>query len=307
MAVDSAVNKLRKDRLGDFFRTIVEQGHYGGRTQPTGTRQGLYVATPDGRLLSSNNETAVRHVLGLLYQTSRQWKTQFAGVAFKPVDSEVARDPGTRAKFPENGIRLLEVNRDLPRARQKPIDQWRHNLDYAWLTADEAKSFIPADAKVDATVLIGQGIQDRFVRFHLIDQVRGLSNPWRKTDIESSTLQSKIMKMDETKIYLNVNGSVRINQKPSGDLNPFNGRRVTKDRGLDLKITGRLVFNRKSETFERFDILAIGDRWGTDVYNFRHNDIETAPIGFGFSLDNSKTERRREPLYVKRDGYFAKQ
>ena len=36
----------RKGAECDFFRGICEQGHYGGRTKPTNTRQGIYCATP---------------------------------------------------------------------------------------------------------------------------------------------------------------------------------------------------------------------------------------------------------------------
>ncbi len=45
----------QRDAKGEFFRLVAEQGHYAGRTYPTGTRQGMYVFTADGKVLGAAN------------------------------------------------------------------------------------------------------------------------------------------------------------------------------------------------------------------------------------------------------------
>ena len=66
MATNINHSQHRKDIEGKYFRKIAEQGHYAGRTQPTSTRQGLYVATVDGHLLASVNSTDAGEVLGMM-------------------------------------------------------------------------------------------------------------------------------------------------------------------------------------------------------------------------------------------------
>lgn len=36
--------------------------------------------------------------------------------------------------------------------------------------------------------------------------------------------------------------------------------------------------------FERFDMIAVGSRWGATTYNFRFDDLGPAPIGFAFEI-----------------------
>ena len=304
VAISCSTYQTREDEPGELFRKIAEQGHYAGRTKPTGTRQGLYVSTPDGKLLSSNNETNARKVFGLLSKTSRQWNAQFTDETFTPSEPDVSLDPDAEVAFPKNGMALRETMRDLPRTNQKSPDQWRHNFDQVWMTTEEATKFLPASLNAGATVAIPEPILNRLALYHLVDHVRGSATPWKKGDIELAELNSKVTKVDDSNIHLEVYGAVKLRQEPSGKVNPFLKRRITKDRGVDLKIAGRLVYDRKSGSFERFDIAAVGDRWGTDVYNHRHNDMGPDPIGFAFTLETSKPASQRKPLFVRRSGYF---
>ncbi|MFK7766335.1 MAG: hypothetical protein AB8B55_03875 [Mariniblastus sp.] len=214
-------------------------------------------------------------------------------------------DKNAKVEFPENGLALRETMRDLPRPKQaRALDKWRHNFDQVWITTDEASAFLPTEVKLDAEIEIDEPILNRLGRFHFVDHVRGSATAWDKDDIKSGTLKSRITKINDSEIHLELSGAIKISQKPSGKINPFLKRRITKDRGLDLSIAGRLIYDRKSESFKRFDIAAFGDRWGTDVYNHRHNDMGPDPIGFAFSLDTSKSAKERTPLFARRGDYL---
>ena len=59
VAVADEVGRLQRgtDAESKLFQGFCEQGHYGGRTQPTNTRQGIYAIAPSGRFLASINST----------------------------------------------------------------------------------------------------------------------------------------------------------------------------------------------------------------------------------------------------------
>ena len=48
--------------------------------------------------------------------------------------------------YPEDGLVLEAVARDLPRVADRRPDDWRKiawNFDYAWFTRDEARAMVP--------------------------------------------------------------------------------------------------------------------------------------------------------------------
>ena len=305
VAIDCSVYQQQQDKAGEFFRKIAEQGHYAGRTKPTGTRQGEYVCTPDGELLGSINSTTAREVSGVTYQALRKWKFQYVDEKYTPVSNKFERDKRFDINPTKQTIVLRESMRDLPRRNQQPVDSWRHNHDHVWLTESESMAFIPDELTVDAEKSIDDKIANRIALYHLVDSVRGSSSPWKPGDLETCELKTRISDVNDDEIRLTLSGIMKVNQKPTGELNPFSNKRITKDRGLNLKITGRLVLDRKSNTYSRFDIIAVGDRWGADVYNHRQNDLDRAMIGFAFELADPKSANVA-PVFARRGGYFEK-
>ena len=73
VAEDSSALERRHDDKGEFFRHIAEQGHYGGRTWPTLTRQGSYAFTADGRFLGSINTRSPHGMVGMLQRALERW------------------------------------------------------------------------------------------------------------------------------------------------------------------------------------------------------------------------------------------
>ena len=75
-AADEVGLLQRKTSAGpeaEWFRTVAEQGHYGGRTVPTDTRQGIYAAAPSGVLLASINHSDPRRVADMLRKALAIW------------------------------------------------------------------------------------------------------------------------------------------------------------------------------------------------------------------------------------------
>jgi hypothetical protein len=302
VAIDINYTQYQKDAEGRLFRKIVEQGHYAGRTKPTNTRQGLYIATVDGTLLSSINTTTPRYVVGIINKALAKSEAT-AGQPIEKFAEENKPDPNFSVEFPEGGMILRETMRDLPRSDEPQHETWRHNFDYVWLTSKEVASFIPSSPIVGQTYQIPESFVNRFARFHLVDQVKGESPAWDRSAVKLANLNGEVTSVDGDRITVRLRGKARCTEAPSGEVNPFTNQKVDQDRGIDLQIRGWLVFDRSTKSFVTFELLATGNRWGTTTYNFRQRDLGPAAIGFVFEMLPPTAENKTRPKFVKW-GYF---
>ena len=68
-----------------------------------------------------------------------------------------------------------------------------------------------------------------------------------------------------------------------------------RERGLDASLLGYLRFDRRTERFVRFDVVAVGSRWGGTEYNVRQDDLEPAPIGIAMTIAGQEARDRTAP------------
>jgi len=278
-------SQQRQDQHGEFFRKIAEQGHYRGRTTPTDTRQGLYTATADGKLLVSVNSTQVGRVQRLLGDAVRIWKKTSSAERSPNFDKTISVDQNYSQTPPEDGLALRMIVRDLPRdAKARNTDLNASNIDHVWFEKDEMLAMIPKDLKEGQLFPFPEVISERLTRFHLIDSVRGQSNPYNQDQVKIDNVGLKVMKVSPEAIKFVVYGRSSAKRPPTKKTNPFTGNRINSEMGTDLTWSGAVVFDREKQRFTRFDLLAAGKRWGGSLYNFRDNDPGPAPIGFAFQL-----------------------
>ncbi len=278
-------SQIRQDAHGEFFRKIAEQGHYRGRTIPTDTRQGLYAATADGKLLASVNSTQVGRVQRLLGDAVRIWKKTTAAERSPKIKKSVLTDPKFSPKPPTNGLILRMIARDLPRAaKARRTDLTQQNIDHVWIHKEDMLSMIPEDPAKGQLVPIPKIVARRLAQFNLMDNVRGEASPFDPDEVNLDNIGLKVVKVSEETIKFVVYGHSSAAKPPSRKTNPFTGFRIDKEMGTDLVWSGAVVFDRKLQKFTRFDLLAAGERWGGCVYNFRDNDLGRSPIGFAFQV-----------------------
>ena len=307
LAVNVSNLQSQQDRDGRFFRKIAEQGHYAGRTKPTSTRQGLYIATVDGTLLASNNTGSPIEVLRLMHKGINAWNRGAKNSKGK-FKSSAEPDENYKVTFPEGGLILRETMRDLPRPRQLHHKTAPHNFDHVWMTAEEVKSFAPAKPEPGLKYEIPEKYVRRLVQFHLIDQVKGESPAWEKSQIINASISALVTQVaDEEsgtpRIRIKLKGSAKCICPPTGERNPYTNLRITAERGIEVVIRGWLTYDTKTESFTDFDLLACGERWGTATYSFRGRDMERSPIGFAFEQLEVKPENMIRPAFVLQ-GYF---
>ena len=305
MTTDINKSQYRKDAAGDYFRKIAEQGHYAGRTKPTNTRQGLYVATAGGDLLASVNSTDANVVLKMMKQAvAKGQQRQARGVSNDggKLSADERRDKNYYVSFPEGGLILREVCRDLPRPNTN-FKNWRHNFDNVWLTAKEADSFKPTAAVVGQKYKIDDAVVRRLAQFHFVDHVNGECEAWNKGDVKEAALEAEVVSVAGDAVKIRLTGSARCVKSPTGKHNPYTGTKVNQERGVDLRIVGYLNYKPSSKSFRSFELIAIGPRWGTDTYNFRQKDMGPEPIGFAFRMQEKKPENMTQPKFLVW-GYF---
>ncbi len=65
-------------------------------------------------------------------------------------------------------------------------------------------------------------------------------------------------------------------------------------RGFDVKLLGRLAYNESKKTFERFDLVAIGEHWGEGRYTPGAR-VGHTPLGLAFNLASSDSPANAVP------------
>jgi hypothetical protein len=299
--------QTQRDAKGEFFRLVAEQGHYGGRTVPSATRQGQYAFTPDGTLLASINTRDADKMLGMMHQALERWHALRAERKAASVESgEYERDPRYPDFYPADGLILKQTLRDLPRPEGHESPQVRPeaiNFDYAWFTREEARGFLPESLEVGARRELPWAIVRRLARFHLLDSVRGETPAWRDENVQSAKIGTEITGIDGPWVHLRLDGAVLNTQTGTWAIRPFQEKIEGISRGYDCQLRGELTFNTERGAFERFDLVVTGNRWGGTEHNNRQADLPASPMGIVFQMAGH-TPADRTPPHANLWEYF---
>ncbi len=278
-----------KDAECKLFQGFMEKGHYGGRVQPTDTRQGTYCCTPSGQFLASCNTNDPKQMAGMLRTALSKWKEMTQAVRLSSEVEKPSEIQRPETKYPKDGLVLQVIVRDLPREDGKCPDDWRKdawNQDYAWFTRREAAQLLPATLEVGAKGTTPAALISRLARAHLIDTVRGQSSAYQNGAIESAWLETRIDKIAGDRVSLTLFGASQSNEKGSWSVNGFADMNdpSANTRGIDCKLLGSATYDRSKGKFVQFELVAAGQRHGATQYNGRADDPGPAPIGFVFRI-----------------------
>jgi hypothetical protein len=279
----------QQDAEGDFFRLLAEQGHYAGRTQPTDTRQGMYVAAADGRVYGACNVNRPEPLRQMLLAALARWEADGGSVVPEELGSLAPRGRH-HLPPPAGGVVLRVWSRDLPRdpALDTRPDDWRrraHNLDHAWFTAEEARQMVPGGGRAAP----GQvhrwpaPLARRLARVHLVDNVRGETPPWAAQEVERAEVQVAAEGADGARVRLRLTGAVRAAAQRRWT-DDFTREEYACAHGVDVALDGDLEWDADAGRFRRFDVAAAGLRWGGTKYNSRRGDFAPAPVGYWIEL-----------------------
>lgn len=295
VAENSSALQRQPDEKGVFFRHIAEQGHYGGRTYPTATRQGSYTFTAAGQFLAAINTRDPQRMTEMLRTALDRWRAADNLGQPSPVPLVDARadDRG----YPNDGLVLQLVARDLPREVDERPDDWRKiawNFDYAWLTHDEARALVPQPSATGSRRSAPGSVVRRLARFHLRDFVRGEPFAWPEEAIRHGELWTEVTAVVGGQVQLALRGAVRLETEARW-VRPEDGEERRYATGFDCALYGEATWDAERGGFTAFELLAAGQRWGANQYNNREDDLGPHPLGIAFVLAGDTPADRTPP------------
>ncbi|MBM3997163.1 MAG: hypothetical protein FJ303_23880 [Planctomycetes bacterium] len=257
VAVDQHIHRHKKDAEGELFAKVLKQANRG----LDGYSQGVYLFTPDGKLLAFANTADAAGVRRL---------TQIALKKFEPNAAPIKLDDAKVAPVlpppPEGGL-VLDVTSKVLGGYDKTDKRIAHHInslgrDHLWLRKDEA------DALAQGMLL--DTVKQRLVRYHLIDNTRGEPPMWRVDEIKKLDLMLKAGKLA---------GSVHLETK-------------TGERGYQAELLGTV--ETKDGKVTRLDLVAKGDYWGEGTFS-RGAPKGRFPFAVAFSLADGDCATSKVP------------
>jgi hypothetical protein len=284
------------------------------------TYQGVFLATPAGSLLAGSHEAIhdPRKVEQVVRRGLEKWEKLSAA------ERRMTRDALARAvaeldevngksQFPENGLVLRVICRDLPRSPKPrtPPSRNAYNQDYAWFRKDEARAFLPDQPMKGATGQVRRELVERLARLHFVDLVRGHTAPFPQKAVECADLTAEVIDRKDNLVSLAYKGRTRTSEVHDGK--HVEGKWSAKGpgipepqtRGVDARLEGRAVYDLKAERFVSFELVAVSERWGGNAYNGRldERDFGPAPMGIVLELASEGATERVPPLYFRSYGW----
>lgn len=266
VTADDWYQRRRQDAEGEFFRKVASQGPRKG--QGGSTRQGIYVLTADGELLSYKNagqnadvtRDELKRALAKfrkLPESRRAPKAVEVGDAGQP-DRQYTRTPPPGGLIVRVHARILDrAGDEFCKGACKTTGGDAAARDFLWLTRDEVRSLAPAKAEVGFTYDVPKAVADRIVRFHLVDNTRGEPPFWTREQVRKANLTLTVTKVSPDGVELRFDGNALL----ATDAEPNRA-----DRGYDVRLRGELRYLPEKQTLDRFDVAAVGEHWGDAVY-----------------------------------------
>ncbi len=276
---------------------MANKGHYGGGQ---GTRQGIYVCTPSGEFMVSINSLNPDAVIAALETALRKWQqlpetVRRRGSAANPM-------PARRweTSYPNHGLVLVSVNRDLV-AEQGDVrrtgDRW--NRDHVWFSAEEARSWLPADPIPRTIHQLPAPLVRRLARFHFVDNVRGQTLPFAAEEVRGSEIQTEVLERRGPLVRLRISGVTKaVAEGPwlMGDNDWKPPREIP--HSMATRLLGHATYDLGRAVFTEFEVVVVG-RWrGWTQHNGRGRGTHEGTVGFVFTLAEDTPAERVPPAFI---------
>lgn len=285
-----------------MFQKMANEGHY---RKTGGTRQGIYVCSPNGTLLSSINSLNPDAVLESITNGLNKWGSLSKSEKRLPDGFTPSVSHRWEDSYPENGLVLKGAKADLlsdpPRFSDRG-DRW--NMDHVWFSKDETKLWLPEKHAIGEVQECSKILKDRLFRFHLVDNVRGQTLPFAPEEIKVADLNSQITGLNNEKITIKITGKSKAIAKgpwllgeniwtPTHDL----------DHEIETSVLGNAIYDIKNNKFIEFEMVALCDWRGKTQNNGRNFGPEDGRIGILYDMANDSHTNRIAPTFI--DQYNA--
>ncbi len=318
VAVSGHVAMNRKDAEGEFLReTGIKLAGAGGNIEcltASGVRLGSFYA-------AGGTEHNRRDLQGILKKWQSLTDDERQPGADKidatvPVAANVTSiAPPANALILRTYHRLLtrEENGRLRKARRsdypalkEPEDwlthygeRWEAQPDSMWIKEAEWQSIVRPDPKPGDTYPLLEAVADRMTRAHLIlGMAYGECGICDKRDVRSRSLTLTVTDVSAELVHLRLEGSAALGADfATADKEDRKGKREGRSvQGFEPIVLGDLTWDRRANAFTRFDVIALGDAygtpWGDHHFNYRPGRY---PVGISMELVSGKAPADRVP------------
>jgi hypothetical protein len=180
LAIDQWYTRRQKDTEGDYYRKICLQSP---QNNVNSTTQGLYLATPDGKLLGFTNNRSQEWVREMLKK----------GLAkFEPGEAALLEnknpDPNFNYRLPEGGLVVTVTSKVLSgyqAAVNAEVGFFQNSIgrDVLWVRKEEHQALVRGE--------LMDSLKRRLAMYNLIDNTRGEPHPWTAEEIKKLDLTLK--------------------------------------------------------------------------------------------------------------------
>ena len=279
------------DRQAQFFRTMV----HGDPKKVSGSRQGTYICTPGGRLLARGNSTDPRAIERIMAGGLQAWNALSPEERARPVPPSLLPEHRYEHFYPSEGLALLAVHRE--RVPDEPNSFRGMNLDHAWFSkeeidgwwqtfrgaADEATRGVISSARIP----VPAPLVDRWVRLHLVDNVRGQEGPFAPEDVERAEVTARVLESTGDRVRIAIEGRTRVETDGVWKMGESSWKNFPPSpRGVEVRLIGTAIYDRREARFVEFQLVALGESWGSGKLNGRGGREEgvRTPLAWRFSL-----------------------
>lgn len=283
---DDWYQRRRQDAEGEFFRKVADQGPRKG--QGGSTRQGMYIFTATGKLLTYRNHHDPVVMRGELQKALKAWN-KLPAEERKPgavqveewskADARYDRQPPKDALIVNVFTRILEKN-DKGEYAHTSCDfsgGERAAHDHLWIPAEEWRPLF------GNSPMFPERLALRLARFHLVDNTRGEPPAWQLSQVRTRDVSLTVEEANGTRGKVRVVGSF---------LMTTNADPAKADRGFEVRILGYVRFQAGKVT--GFNLIALGEHWGQGPYT-RGARPGRQPLGVAFELSRGDAPPDRVP------------
>ena len=276
---------------------MANKGHY---QKEGGSRQGIYICSPSGELLSSINSLNPDDVLFVIQQGLDKWNhNMISNHSINPTNT-ITPSHRWEDSYPENGLVLTGYKIDLksdPPSNDNRGDRW--NMDHVWFNKAEMKEWITNELIEGSINKVPTVISERLIRFHLVDNVRGQTLPFAPDEIKMNQIMTEVILKNKSSIELEISGesfSVAKGEWLLGE-NDWTPTHLL-DHSIRTKLLGKVTYNFQTETVTEFELVAIGERSGKTQNNGRMYGSDSNHIGFYYKMAHENASGKIAPPFI---------
>jgi hypothetical protein len=258
----------------------------------TGIHQGIYVATPSGRLLAQANVGwpdpdpvggLAELKKGLARYRSLSREERLAGADIPP--AQRLTRPRERLQLPEGTLRLRTTKRGYAYPGMSTFDE-RHpvflGLDRLWFKPSEWQGWIPRELRVGAETEVTGPLRDRIV---LLCHQHKAHMAWWPEHIREGRMTSRITGIKGSLISLRIEASYRMKADSEWNTGSYEGSLLAKaefdaasKRWLKFEgaMLGTVVAGRRLENIHKGEL----SQRVASAFNLEEGAPDTLPMGW---------------------------